>query len=406
MELRELRETRRCLRIAVLAHGLRVGGGLSVGQNMIAALGHVAPEHAYLVTIPMGLGYEDICRLVPKCETVVYRHAGHLKRLYYESFEIPSIVRSFRPDVLLALGGFGLANPPCPQAVLIQDAHLFYSSKHYGKLTFESKLNVLYHKRHFRRQLKNTQLVLVQTGVVQDRLRAVYGYRGQTAISPNAVSAFAQDTGPRPAMPSPLAPYSKHTKLFFLTKYYAHKNLEILLQLYRDFGNELADVVTVTTVSPDHYAYAPLFLRSVQQMGLGNSIINVGPLKQCELAAYYRNCQAMFLPTFLESFSGTYLEAMHFGLPVLTSDLDFAHIVCGDAAIYFDPWNAASIKDAILRLRNNPELSQELVAKGETRLQTNFRSWDQIATDAVSLLEQIAGCGAKIACRRVCFSRA
>jgi len=99
----------------------------------------------------------------------------------------------------------------------------------------------------------------------------------------------------------------------------------------------------------------------------------------------------MFLPTFLESFSGTYLEAMHFGLPILTSDLDFAHAVCGDAAIYFDPWNAASIKDAILKLRNNPELSQELVAKGKTRLQTNFRSWDEIATDVVCLLEQMTG---------------
>ena len=100
-------------------------------------------------------------------------------------------------------------------------------------------------------------------------------------------------------------------------------------------------------------------------------------------------CQALFLPTLLESFSVTYLEAMHFGVPVLTSDLDFARFVCGDAAIYFDPWDPGSIKDAILRLRTDSDLGRELVARGHERLRAEFKSWDEIAADAVTSLESL-----------------
>lgn len=88
----------------------------------------------------------------------------------------------------------------------------------------------------------------------------------------------------------------------------------------------------------------------IKSRGLEDSIINVGPLSQQDLGAFYKHCDALVMSTRLESF-GTYLEAMHFGMPILTSDLDFAHEVCGDAALYFNPWNAESIRDAIL----NPE---------------------------------------------------
>jgi hypothetical protein len=40
------------MRIAVMAHALHVAGGLSVGQNLIAAFGRVAPGNEYLITIP------------------------------------------------------------------------------------------------------------------------------------------------------------------------------------------------------------------------------------------------------------------------------------------------------------------------------------------------------------------
>lgn len=81
---------------------------------------------------------------------------------------------------------------------------------------------------------------------------------------------------------------------------------------------------------------------------------------------------------------------MHFGLPILTSDLDFAREVCGDAALYFDPWSPESLKGAILRLKNHPDLRDNLVEKGHARLSQCFgRTFDDIAVEIKKELESL-----------------
>lgn len=99
---------------------------------------------------------------------------------------------------------------------------------------------------------------------------------------------------------------------------------------------------------------------------------------------------ALLMPSLLESFSGTYLEAMHFGLPILTSDLDFAREVCHDAALYFDPWDTASIRDAILRVKNESELAHNLCEKGNSRLVGMQKSWDEIVRNILQELLKLA----------------
>jgi glycosyltransferase involved in cell wall biosynthesis len=100
--------------------------------------------------------------------------------------------------------------------------------------------------------------------------------------------------------------------------------------------------------------------------------------------------QAHLLPTLLESFSGSYLEAMHFGTPILTSDRDFAREVCGEAALYFDPDSPSSIRDAILKLKNDPALGEQMVQVGGQRVARQSPTWDQIAENLLVRLGELA----------------
>ena len=61
----------------------------------------------------------------------------------------------------------------------------------------------------------------------------------------------------------------------------------------------------------------------------------------------YNQADAMFLPTLLETFSASYPEAMKMERPILTSDLDFAKDICGDAALYFNPLDSYDIANKI-----------------------------------------------------------
>lgn len=382
----------RPLRIAILAHGQRVAGGLSGGRNLLAAIGRVAPQHHYLMTIAAGLGFEEICADIPHCETVVYELRGGLfRRWWLERFGLRRAIEPFRPDILLALANRGICNPPCPQVLVIRDAHYSYPRRHYGNISIATALKWKYNVWHMRRVLRSTDMLWSQTPVAERRLVQTFNFPGPTAIMSNAVSEFTAGGQAEQGLPRALVPYADRTKLLCLTRFYPHKNLDSIVTMMRQFPQELEDVVAITTVDQDQSPAAARFLRSLDHPDVRGRIVNVGPLPQSALAGYYRNCQALFLPTLLESFSATYLEAMHFGVPILTSDLDFARHVCADAAVYFDPWDVHSMKDAIVRLRADANLREELIARGSERLRREFKSWDEIATDLMRRLADLCG---------------
>jgi len=378
------------MRIAVIAHNLRVAGGLSVGHNITESLGRVGPEHHFFFIVPSGLGYEKCCAHAPNRKVFICENSGGVfSRFQFVARRLPFLLRDFNPDVIFALGNIGVQRPPCPQAILLQWAYLFYPSKHYGRISLTARLRVSCLKLVFKMQLKRTDLVFCQTRVMQERLKIKYNFNGISEVCPNALSVALADHK-SDEMPSALLPHRERFKLFYLAKYYPYKNIEAIGEVFRHFRSELKDVVAVLTISPEQHPGAVRFLRWVKEHGLEHNIINVGPLKQSELSRYFMASDALLMPTLLESFSATYLEAMHFGLPILTSNLDFAHEICGDAALYFDPWNAESIRNRILDIKISSSLSDELSRKGKLRISNAYRSWDEITNDIIPLLARIA----------------
>lgn len=383
-------------RLAVIAHSLRAGGGLSVGRNLIAAFGRVAPQHHYLLVVPSG-AYDEVCAGVPNHRRIEYRRrAGLWARWRFDVFRLPGIIRDFRPGVILCLGNRGLDIPSCPQAILCHDAHLFYPARHFSGELLRKKLVKRYHKRRLRCDLRRVSLLLCQTEVAEKRMRETFAYEGPTAIVPNAVSRWAMVDEGVVRVPEPLAPFADRWRLLCLTRYCAHKNLEAIVRVFERFREALRDTIVFLTIGEEDHPHARRLLRSIRQKGLEDCIRNVGPLRQAELAGYYRHCDGLLLPTLLESFSATYVEAMNFGCPILTSDLDFARAVCADAAMYFDPWNPESIKDAILRLKGDVALAEELARRGRRLVATTHRSWDDVATDVVNHLLRLARRGEPI----------
>jgi glycosyltransferase involved in cell wall biosynthesis len=374
--------------MAVLAHNLRAAGGLSVGRNVIAALARVRPAHSYLLFLPRGIGYEEIAKPPTSESRYFQRGSGWSKQFRFERGQLPRAVQQFDADVVWGLGNFGLRRPACVQAVLVHKPHYIYGPEFHRMELWRYRVLNDIGRRRLKRCLGATQLVFCQTRTACERFRSTFGYAGRTAIMPNAVSqmTLGGDADGRPEVFDRLA--GKFV-LFCLTKYYAHKNLEALVDTFGRYGDDLSDVAVVFTVHEDDHPSARRFLATFARDGCRNHLINVGPVRQGELAGYFAHCDGLILPTLLESFSGTYLEAMQFRRPILTSDLDFAREVCGPAARYFDPLTPASIRDAVLELKNSASLRGELVEAGQVRMKTFFRDWDSIVADAMREMEAL-----------------
>jgi glycosyltransferase involved in cell wall biosynthesis len=356
-------------------------------MNLIASLQRVRSVNDYHFTVPSGVGYEDIAYL-PGATTVYYRHRnGLLGRWCFDRFRLPTLLADFKPDLMLCLGNRGAAYHECPVAILCHDPHLFYPERHYANETRFKKVVKAFQRLILAYDLRSAKLLLCQTQTAAKRIREVFDYHGPIALCPNAVSQAVELSAASRQMPASLQFLHGKQKLFCLTRYYPHKNLELILDLFSRFGGELADTVVIVTIAADQHPKAARFLRDVKARRLEDRILNVGPLPQSDLPAYFHHCDALFLPTLLESFSGTYLEAMRFGKPILTSDLDFAHDVCGAAALYFNPWNVSTAKTAILSLQRDPDSATRLGHAGAERLKSLFRSWDDIAVEVAEHLE-------------------
>lgn len=373
------------MRLAILAHNLRVGGGLVVGRNVVATLPQVAPQHEYLMVVPADLGFEPPS--APNVEWAEVRFGSLFDRFRVERGLLPVLLRDFRPDWVWPLGNVPLRAPGCRQALLVMDPHLFYPREHYALETTRNRATKQLLRHHVARALRDVDVVFCQTESARRRFASSFAFRGRTALCPAAVSRFA--TVPEQVgTPAPLRGREGEFKALILTRYYAHKNIERVVEAFDRNREALRDVTCVLTIAPDQHPRAAELLRTIRARRLEDRFVNLGPLRQDELAAAYLSCDALLHPTLLESFSSAYLEAMHFGRPILTSDLDFAHEVCGDAAEYFDPWRADAIARALLALRDDPARREDLVQRGRERVAHALRTWPEILRDALRVLEE------------------
>lgn len=96
-------------------------------------------------------------------------------------------------------------------------------------------------------------------------------------------------------------------------------------------------------------------------------ILHLDYLDRRGLQGALRGAEALLFPSWLEGFGLPALEAMASGTPVILSRTSSLPEVGGEAALYVDPADPATITAAILRLAADLELRRYLVAAGLER---------------------------------------
>jgi len=110
-----------------------------------------------------------------------------------------------------------------------------------------------------------------------------------------------------------------------------------------------------------------------------------------ELAQYYAAAVAMAFPSSHEVFGLPLLEAMSAGCPVICSMRSCLPEIAGEAALYFDPDDSDSVRQAIQAVVGNDGLRTDLVARGEKRWR-EF-SWVRCARETADVYRRVLGPG-------------
>ena len=87
-----------------------------------------------------------------------------------------------------------------------------------------------------------------------------------------------------------------------------------------------------------------------------------------DLTYLYKGAFCFVFPSLYEGFGLPPLEAMMLGCPVITSNTSSLPEVCGDAALYVDPYSVESIREGIEKLINDSQLQIKLSNAGKERV--------------------------------------
>lgn len=169
-----------------------------------------------------------------------------------------------------------------------------------------------------------------------------------------------------------------------------HKNLDILPSVLKYLRDEhgIENAVFLTTLPDD----SSLFIQLKQEltlMNLENRVVNYGYCSQEKLIELYSKCEICFMPTLLETFSATLLEAMFFNLAIVTSDFDFNREVVGDSALYHQPMDAKDAADKLALLIKDETYRGKLKNKMSPHLK-KYSSFDNYMEETISFLAKVA----------------
>jgi glycosyltransferase involved in cell wall biosynthesis len=282
-------------------------------------------------------------------------------------------------------------------AVLMNHPYLVYRDPGLEKhLTLREKLIVRYGRNLCQRLLPQVP-VIVHTEVVREHLVGLYGLDPhKVMVVPGACPFPLNGDGSFDAeRREPSGPFT----FLCISRYMPHKNFEILVDVINCLPAYTSKPARcMINISADQHPGARRLLRRIERENLAQQIVNLGWIPTREgLAQVYRSADAYIFPSLMETFSFTYLEAMCFGLPILTSDRDFARDRCQDAAVYFDPLDPESVAKCMARILEDGALRNQLVSRAKFLLE-KVPSWEKVAAQFVAVLEGVSGGAALSTC--------
>jgi hypothetical protein len=161
-------------------------------------------------------------------------------------------------------------------------------------------------------------------------------------------------------------------RLFYPAAGYPHKNHQLLTAIH----------------SEDAYAWSVAeLLLTIPKNAHPNRVI---PWIQCvdrlmpdAVITAYANADALLFLSLSESFGFPLIEAMWIGLPIICPDLPYAHALCGEQAIYFNPDDVQSLFMAVLEL--NSRLASDWWPDWSKNLTVIPHNWHDVAETMLSL---------------------
>lgn len=160
-----------------------------------------------------------------------------------------------------------------------------------------------------------------------------------------------------------------------------HKNIYGLLEAFSQVISR-HNIQLVITGKKDNI-YAQEVLAAIAEFKLEQNVVLPGLVSENELVDLLNAAYAFVFPSFYEGFGLPPLEAMQCATPAIVSDTSCLPEICGNAALYFNPYDPDNMSEQMIKLLDSPDLAADLINKGLNHVK-KF-SWSKMAKETHSL---------------------
>jgi len=185
---------------------------------------------------------------------------------------------------------------------------------------------------------------------------------------------------------------SKRPYLLWVGRTTRFKNLINLLRAYKVLiskDNIAFDLYLVGIPGNSH----DKILKEISTLNLSQRVFFLGYQSESDLRAYYENASLFVFPSLVEGFGFPILEAMSYGVPVVTSGRGALKEIAADAAFLVNPESVEDIAGGIRTVLKNDDLKKDLIKKGRVHVQ-QF-SWERCARQTIEVYESACDEGPK-----------
>jgi len=292
------------------------------------------------------------------------------RRLRRELRRLPDRLARLLPDAAsLTKCGAGILFSPLGSAAFHEPRLLHVAVIHDGfqELTFPGFFSDAERRRRraFRSDLRRVDLIVAVSETARAEALGRLGVKGDRIVAvPNTVGLAdirASASGDLPSDPRLVA----GSYLLYPANAWPHKNHPRLIRAFARASCRMEEAKLV--LCGDFFQAVDGLRRIATEESVAERVVFLPYLPEREAWALIRGARMLVFPSLYEGFGIPVLEAMALDIPVACSDLPVLREVAGDAALFFDPNDEASIADALARLWESDPTRETLAGAGRRR---------------------------------------
>ena len=365
---------------------VRAGGQVTRAKAFLARVRQYDPSSTLIVLrAAASPDFADYSTLDAKVITVEFpfEHFVASQRITWEHFFLPGLLTRLEVDTYISFGHYLPSTFPNSVYSLIGVSNLApFSRAAWKSEAYGIKSRMFLQKRAILSSAKRASKVLALSKTCK-ALLVRNGVDGEDIfVSSNGVEQkLCQGSSNNRLSPAYTIdrPY-----VLYVSHFHRYKNHLRLIDAFSLLPEPTRSAFKLVLVGePFNRKYYREVLASVDRKGLQDTVAVIPGVNPEELARLYSGATLFVFPSLIENAPNILLEAMCFGLPILSSSFDPMPEFCGRVAVYFDPYSVTDMSSRLECCLRNKECMRRL-ARNAKRRSLRY-SWDTFTENVTSL---------------------